>query len=57
MTATQAREWMIRHWSADDDGTDLDFDTLVEAYLAIFDRMPAEDEDRLAVWSPKYYHR
>ena len=45
MTATQVREWMIRHWSADDEGTDLDFDTLVEAYLATFDRMPAEDED------------
>ncbi len=45
MTRTQAREWMIRHWSADDDGTDLDFDTLVDAYLATFGRMPAEDED------------
>ena len=45
MTRTEAREWMIRHWSADDDGTDLDFDTLVDAYLATFGRMPAEDED------------
>ena len=45
MTATQAREWMLFHWTADDGGTDLDFDTLVEAYLATFGRMPAEDED------------
>ncbi len=45
MTATQAREWMLFHWTADDDGTDLDWERLVEAYLAIFDRMPTEDED------------
>ena len=45
MTRTQAREWMIRHWSADDDGTDLDIDILEDAYVATFDRIPAEDED------------
>ena len=45
MTRTEAREWMIFHWTADDGGTDLDWERLVEAYLAIFERMPAEDED------------
>ena len=45
MTRTEAREWVLYHWTADDGGTDLDWERLVDAYLAIFDRMPGEDED------------
>ena len=45
MTRNEAREWMLCHWTADDGGTDLDWERLLDAYLAIFDRMPAEDED------------
>ena len=45
MTRKEAREWVLYHWTADDGGTDLDWERLVDAYLAIFGRMPGEDED------------
>ena len=45
MTASQAREWMISHWDADEVGTDLDTDILDDAHLAIFGRYPTGDED------------
>ena len=45
MTRNEAREWVLYHWTADDGATDLDWERLVDAYLAIFGRMPGEDED------------
>jgi len=51
MTRNEAREWVFFHWTADDGGTDLDWERLLDAYLAIFARMPAEDEDAFATLS------
>ena len=48
MTRNEAREWVLFHWTADDGGTDLDWERLLDAYLATFDRMPAEEEDAFA---------
>ena len=45
MTASQAREWMISHWDADEVGTDLDTDLLEDAHLAIFGFYPSDDDD------------
>jgi hypothetical protein len=45
MTVDKAREWMNAHWDADEVGTDLDCDTLEEAFEAIFGRKPEADED------------
>ena len=45
MTSNEAREWVLFHWTADDGATDLDWERLVDAYLAIFGRMPGEEED------------
>jgi len=45
MTKDQAREWMNDHWDADEIGTDLDSDILDEAFEAVFNRRPGDDED------------
>jgi len=45
MTKDQAREWMNAHWDADEIGTDLDLDILDEAFDAVFNRHPGDDED------------
>ena len=48
MTITDAREWMLQHWDADEIGTDLDIDILDDAFAAIFGRLPEESEDAFA---------
>ena len=45
LTPAQARRWMLDHWDADEIGTDLDIDMLEDAYLAIFERFPADEDD------------
>ena len=36
---------MLDHWDADEIGTDLDIHMLEDAYLAIFERFPADEDD------------
>lgn len=45
MTPQKSREWMLFHWNADEDGTDLDVDKLDEAHRAIIGSYPSEEED------------
>jgi hypothetical protein len=45
MTPQQAREWMLCQWNADEDGTDLDWEALLDAHEALLGRLPDEDED------------
>ena len=49
MTIQEAREWMLFHWGADDGGTDLDWDKLVESFHAVFGRYPDEHEDAFGI--------
>jgi hypothetical protein len=45
ITIEEAREWMIDHWNADEEGTDLDVEILDAAFAAVFGRLPNDDED------------
>ena len=47
MTRAQASEWVLRHWTADEDGTDLDWEALLDAHEGLLGRLPGEDEDAL----------
>ena len=47
MTRAEASEWVLRHWMADEDGTDLDWEALLDAHEALLGRLPGEDEDAL----------
>jgi hypothetical protein len=48
-TLQEAREWVLFQWTADDGGTDLDWDMLVESFHAVFGRFPDENEDAFAI--------
>lgn len=49
-----AKDYMLRHWNADEIGTDLNSDTLDSAFEATFGRPPSEDEDTFGMLKAHY---